>query len=117
MGLLLSLIDGVVGIVGSFLGAMNSTELATVGRVARRWLLRIGHRLWPDVRDPADGESPSARPDREAAAREAGDVKEGRRRSRRPRVCSGARRYAQSGGVTPAVSVSGPLAATCRKVA
>ena len=52
MGIVLSVIEGVIGVVGSFIGAMTATQLEALAAVARRWLSRIGLALWPDVREP-----------------------------------------------------------------
>jgi hypothetical protein len=58
VGLLLSLIEGLAGIVVSFVGAMNSIQLTALGQVIRRWLSRIALALWPDVKEP---DEPQAR--------------------------------------------------------
>jgi hypothetical protein len=61
VGTLLSFIEGIVGIVGSFIGAMNSMQMTAFLSVVRRWVARIDLFIWPDVPDPPGHGSPKRR--------------------------------------------------------
>lgn len=60
MGTLVSVIEGIVGIIGSFIGAMNPTQLTAFITVLRRWVARIDLFFWPDVPDPPAPVSPKS---------------------------------------------------------
>ena len=68
--MLVSFMEGIVGIVGSFVGAMNSTQLTAFLTVVRRWVARIGLLFWPEVPDvPAPVSPKSSRRGRGRSAR------------------------------------------------